>query len=60
LVETCRKKGLFLRDNASMGGQLGPDVVRIAVKDSATNDRMVAILATILGRSPGLGGIIDG
>jgi histidinol-phosphate/aromatic aminotransferase/cobyric acid decarboxylase-like protein/GNAT superfamily N-acetyltransferase len=53
LVEACREKGLFLRDSASMGGQLGPDVVRIAVKDSATNDRMVAILATILGRSPG-------
>ncbi len=53
LVGACRGKGLFLRDSAAMGCQLGPDAIRIAVKDASTNDRMVAILEEILGFAPG-------
>jgi histidinol-phosphate/aromatic aminotransferase/cobyric acid decarboxylase-like protein/GNAT superfamily N-acetyltransferase len=48
LVEACRARGLFLRDSASMGGPLGLDAVRIAVKDASTIDRMVAILEAVL------------
>ena len=43
LVEACRGRGLFLRDAAAMG----LDAVRVAVKDAATNARMLAILAEV-------------
>ncbi len=43
-VQRCRARGLFVRDVAAMGTRLGPHVLRIAVKDAATNDRMLAIL----------------
>ena len=51
LVAACRDHGLFLRDAAAMGTQLGPDAIRLAVKDAATNDRMTEILARALGRA---------
>lgn len=44
LIEACRGDGLFLRDASAMGRALGDRAVRIAVKDRATNDRMVEIL----------------
>ena len=43
LIEACRGRGLFLRDSAAMG----LDAVRVAVKDAATNARMLAILAEV-------------
>jgi hypothetical protein len=33
-----------------MGGQLGPDAIRISVKDASTNNRMIVILEAVLGR----------
>ncbi len=44
LIKRCRERDLFLRDAEPMGSQLGERAVRIAVKDAATNERMIAIL----------------
>jgi histidinol-phosphate/aromatic aminotransferase/cobyric acid decarboxylase-like protein len=44
VVRACREHGLFLRDAALMGSQLGTHAIRIAVKDQATNQRMIEIL----------------
>jgi len=48
ILERCRSQGLFLRDPSSMGGDLGPRTLRIAVKDEATNRKTVRILADAL------------
>jgi histidinol-phosphate/aromatic aminotransferase/cobyric acid decarboxylase-like protein len=48
LVKRCRARGLFLRDAALMGADLGSRFVRLAVKDAATNRRMLAILGSVL------------
>jgi histidinol-phosphate/aromatic aminotransferase/cobyric acid decarboxylase-like protein len=44
LIARCRERSLFLRNAASMGSLLGSRALRIAVKDAATNRRMVEIL----------------
>ena len=46
----CRQQGLFLRNAATMGTNLGDRALRIAVKDAATNRRMVKIIFEALGR----------
>lgn len=48
ILEACRREGLYLRNVASMGRALGPRVFRTAVKDAATNARIVATLARVL------------
>ena len=48
LVEECRRCGLFIRDASTMGVAMGRHVVRLAVKDQATNDRMVEIVKRAL------------
>ncbi|HUR46861.1 MAG TPA: aminotransferase class I/II-fold pyridoxal phosphate-dependent enzyme [Candidatus Saccharimonadales bacterium] len=48
LVERCQQRGLFLRDASAMGTNLGPRVVRIAVKDEPTNARMIDILRSVI------------
>ncbi len=48
LVRLVRAEGLFMRDAVRMGARLGPRAVRIAVKDAATNTRMLAILRTAI------------
>jgi len=45
VANRCRVQGLFLRDAGAMGSQLGRHALRIAVKDAATNARMLEILA---------------
>ena len=47
-MQRARERGLFLRDAAAMGSQLGPRALRIAVKDAATTERMLNILADAL------------
>lgn len=47
VVAQCRERGLFLRDAATMGTQLGERTIRLAVKDAATNRRMVQILGEV-------------
>ena len=53
LVEACREKHLFLKGASAMGTRLGRHAIRLAVKDAATNDRMIEIIATALGRVRG-------
>lgn len=48
VVAQCREHGLFLRDAATMSRSLGTHTVRLAVKDAATNARMLAILREVL------------
>jgi len=45
VVKRCRSQNLFLRDAALMGSQLGAYALRLAVKDAATNQRMLEIIA---------------
>lgn len=47
LVTQCRAQGLFLRDVGVMGRSFGTRALRIAVKDAATNQRMVETLARV-------------
>ncbi len=47
IVRACQQRGLYLRDAAAMGADLGDRAIRIAVKDPATNARMVAILGEV-------------
>ncbi|MGA2242172.1 MAG: histidinol-phosphate transaminase [Verrucomicrobiota bacterium] len=49
VIARCRERGLFLRDASAMGSQLGDRAVRIAVKDPATNRRMIEILRELAG-----------
>jgi histidinol-phosphate/aromatic aminotransferase/cobyric acid decarboxylase-like protein len=44
VLARCRARGLFLRNAAGMGTQLGDRAVRVAVKDADTNRRVVEIL----------------
>ncbi len=43
IISECRKKGLFLRDASGMGTSIGKSAMRMAVKDDATNKRMIEI-----------------
>ncbi|WP_367875059.1 histidinol-phosphate transaminase [Luteolibacter sp. Populi] len=47
LVQMARGRDLFLRDAGKMGLTLGERAIRVAVKDAATNRRMIAILRSI-------------
>ena len=44
LIARCRERGLFLRNAGAMGTELGDRAIRLAVKDSTTNRRLVEIL----------------
>jgi histidinol-phosphate/aromatic aminotransferase/cobyric acid decarboxylase-like protein/GNAT superfamily N-acetyltransferase len=50
IVAECRKQNLFVRDAALMGRKLGTRAIRIAVKDAATNRRMLEILGDVCAR----------
>jgi histidinol-phosphate/aromatic aminotransferase/cobyric acid decarboxylase-like protein/GNAT superfamily N-acetyltransferase len=52
IVERCRERGLYLRNAAQMGTCLGDRSIRVAVKDSATNAKMLSIIQ----QSSGAGG----
>ncbi|MEO5804846.1 MAG: aminotransferase class I/II-fold pyridoxal phosphate-dependent enzyme [Verrucomicrobiota bacterium] len=47
IVKRCRVHGLFLRDAGAMGRILGTHALRIAIKDSETNQRMLEILSLV-------------
>lgn len=51
VVARARTNGLYLRDATNMGTAIGDHAVRIAVKDAATNSRMVSILSELAGQS---------
>ncbi|VGO12978.1 Threonine-phosphate decarboxylase [Pontiella desulfatans] len=48
VIDQCREHGLFIRDAADMGSGMGDRAIRIAVKDAATNDRMLGMLGHAL------------
>jgi histidinol-phosphate/aromatic aminotransferase/cobyric acid decarboxylase-like protein/GNAT superfamily N-acetyltransferase len=48
IVRRCRDHGLFLRDAAGMGTDMGSHSLRIAVKDLRTNEQMLRILERVL------------
>ncbi len=50
LAERVRPAGLYVRDASAIGSGLSPRAIRLAVKDAATNARMVDLLAAALGR----------
>ncbi len=45
----CEERGLYLRDASAMGAGLGERAVRVAVKDEATNARILEILLEVQG-----------
>lgn len=47
-VQRCRSLGLYLRDISSMGRNVNKHMIRVAVKDSATNERIVATINEVL------------
>ena len=47
LVQECRRRGLFLRNAGLMGSQMGSRAIRVAVKDAATNARIVRIIKDV-------------
>lgn len=48
-VAAARERSLFLRDATGMGRRLGRHVLRIAVKDRATNAAMLGLLRRVAG-----------
>lgn len=48
VVSACRTHGIFLRDINRMGLAMGRHAMRMAVKDAATNERMLKILKNVL------------
>lgn len=48
IVRAVRDRDLFLREIGGMGRSLSEHAIRIAVKDAATNARMLGILADVL------------
>lgn len=51
IITRCRRDGLFVRNAAQMGTNLGNHAMRIAVKDAPTQERMAHILARALTRN---------
>lgn len=47
VVSRCRTEGLFIRDAANMGANLGTHAIRIAIKERALQQRMIDILANV-------------
>ncbi|HET7625929.1 MAG TPA: histidinol-phosphate transaminase [Verrucomicrobiae bacterium] len=48
VVERCRAEGLFLRDLGAMGRSLGAHSLRIAIKDSKTNNKILGVLRRVI------------
>ncbi len=59
VLQQCRMHGLFLRGMGTMGTRLDPRLVRITVKDAATNRRMLKILRAVLGQGPAAAAGVD-
>jgi len=51
IVKTCRDRGLFLRNVAGMGSEVGRRAMRIAVKDEETNNRMLEIFRNTINQT---------
>ena len=51
VVSECRKIGVYLRDVSSMGTEVGPRGLRIAVKNQESNAIVVEALRKVLNAS---------
>lgn len=51
VIDRAREAGVFLRDVGNMGSSLGERVLRIAIKDRATNQRVLKTLQRSLSRA---------
>ena len=51
IAKKCRNDGLFIRDISGMGSEVGQHAMRMAVKDEATNKRMLGIFKNVLNQS---------
>jgi histidinol-phosphate/aromatic aminotransferase/cobyric acid decarboxylase-like protein/GNAT superfamily N-acetyltransferase len=49
LVARARRQDVFVRDVGTMGTALGAHAVRIAVKDAASNEKIVQVMASVIG-----------
>lgn len=49
LVARARRQNVFVRDVGTMGTTLGAHAVRIAVKDAASNEKIIRVLASVIG-----------
>ena len=47
VIAACRQHGLYLRNAGATSPVLGDRAVRIAVKDAATNERMIEIISRV-------------
>jgi len=47
-IEHCKAHNLYIRDVSAMGTTLGNGVLRIAVKDKKTNERIIIIMQQIM------------
>lgn len=47
-IEDCKAHNLYIRDVSTMGTTLGNGVLRIAVKDEKTNERIIIIMQQIM------------
>ncbi|WP_162601574.1 aminotransferase class I/II-fold pyridoxal phosphate-dependent enzyme [Occallatibacter savannae] len=50
VIEAAKKADVFMRDVAGMGTGLGERALRIAIKDRASNERVLQVLERILSR----------
>jgi len=48
IVSKCQRMGLFLRDVSSMGKSFDKHTIRIAIKDKATNQKMLKIIKQVV------------
>jgi histidinol-phosphate/aromatic aminotransferase/cobyric acid decarboxylase-like protein len=48
LVARARGHGVFVRDVGTMGTTLGAHAVRIAVKDAASNEKIIGAIASVV------------
>lgn len=48
IVRRAREHNLFIRSGAGIHNSLGPDVIRIAVKSQALNERIISVLRQVL------------
>jgi len=51
IVKACRDRGLFLRNVAGMGSEVGRRAMRMAVKDEETNNRMLEIFRSAINQT---------
>lgn len=47
VVRKCREQEVFLRNPATMGTRMGSHAIRIAVKDAATNQKTLQVIAEV-------------